>query len=238
MLSAVLRTAVEWGHLRENPARGVSLPTLTTVRPKWVLTTQQAVALLGGLPPLARALVGVALLTGLRRGELFGLRWMDVDELGGSLWVRQAVYEGTVSTPKTAAGTRRVPLSQPALEVIAEWRRHQKMTTPEAFLFATRSGKPIHPNNVLRRWVYPTAEALGLPRPTWLTFRRTFSSWAHDRGVPGKVVAQLMGHANVNTTLNVYTQVLDGSVRTAADTIGNELFGIVQLPEKTKALTH
>ena len=52
---------------------------------------------------------------------------------------------------------------------------------------------------------------------TWLTFRRTYSSWAHEKGVPGKVVAQLMGHAKVDTTLNVYTQVLDASLRAAAD---------------------
>lgn len=48
-----------------------------------------------------------------------------------------------------------------------------------------------------------------------------------DKGVPGKVVAQLMGHANVDTTLNVYTQVLDGSLRAAVDTVGTELFTIV-----------
>jgi hypothetical protein len=58
---------------------------------------------------------------------------------------------------------------------------------------------------------------LGLKRATWLTFRRTYSSWAHDKGVPGKVIAQIMGHAKVDTTLNIYTQVLDGSLRTAAD---------------------
>jgi hypothetical protein len=51
--------------------------------------------------------------------------------------------------------------------------------------------------------------------------------WSHDRGVPGKVVAQLMGHANVDTTLNVYTQVLDGSLRDAVDKVGSELFTIV-----------
>lgn len=54
VLSAVLRTAVKWGHLQENPARGVDLPTLRTVRPKWVLTPAQAAALLAELPPLAR----------------------------------------------------------------------------------------------------------------------------------------------------------------------------------------
>jgi integrase len=74
VLSAVLRTAVKWGHLQENPARDVDLPTLTNVRPKWVLTVPRAAALLEALPPLPRTMAGVALLSGLRRGELFALR--------------------------------------------------------------------------------------------------------------------------------------------------------------------
>ena len=85
----------------------------------------------------------------------------------------------------------------------------------------------MSPNNVLRRAIFPACKALGLPNATWLTFRRTYSSWSHDKGVPGKVVAQLMGHANVDTTLNVYTQVLDGSLRAAVDRVGSELFTIV-----------
>jgi len=89
------------------------------------------------------------------------------------------------------------------------------------------SGKPISPNNVLRRWVFPACEALTLRRATWLTFRRTYSSWAHDKGVPGKIVAELMGHTNVDTTLNVYTQVLDACVRNAVAKVGDELFTIV-----------
>jgi len=66
-----------------------------------------------------------------------------------------------------------------------------------------------------------------MPRATWLTFRRTYSSWAHEKGVPGKVVAELMGRAKVDTTVNVYTQVIDGSKRVAAQ-VGNGLFAIVR----------
>jgi len=58
VLSALLRTAVKWGHLPENPARGVDLPALRTVRPKWVLTVQQASRLLDALPPLGRTMRG------------------------------------------------------------------------------------------------------------------------------------------------------------------------------------
>ena len=95
---------------------------------------------------------------------------------------------------------------------------------------ARASGQSISPNNVLRRNVFPACTRPGLPRATWLTFRRTYSSWSHDRGVPGKVVAQLMGHAHVDTTLNVYTQVLDGSLRNAVEQVGGELFTIVHKP--------
>jgi integrase len=63
----------------------------------------------------------------------------------------------------------------------------------------------------VRRWIVPACEALGISRVSWLTLRPTYSSWAHEKGVPGKVIAQLMGHAKVDTTLNVYTQVVDGA---------------------------
>jgi integrase len=54
----------------------------------------------------------------------------------------------------------------------------------------------------------------------------TYASWAHDLGIPGKVIAQLMGHAKVDTTLNVYAQVLDDSVRDAALRVGSKLITI------------
>ena len=119
-----------------------------------------------------------------------------------------------------------------------EWKLRAARTETDALVFSTRRGTAIAPNNVLRRAIFPACEALGLPRATWLTFRRTYSSWSHDKGVPGKVVAQLMGHANVDTTLNVYTQVLDGSLRAAVEKVGGELFTIVHRPDKAGALTH
>jgi integrase len=179
-----------------------------------------------------------ALLSGLRRGELFALRWKDLDEQMRVLHVREAVYEGTFDTPKTEAGLRKIPLCEAALQCIAEWRQHVNKTDPEQLVFSTRSGRPISPNNVLRRWVFPACVALKLPNATWLTFRRTYSSWLHDKHVPAKVVAQLLGHARVDTTLNVYTQVFDESRRAAVEAVGTELFRIVQKPAGATELVH
>ena len=169
---------------------------------------------------------------------MFALRWRDLDEQDRTLAVREAVYEGRFDTPKTQAGIRQIPLSDAALKLAADWRARIKEIDPDALVFSTWSGKSISPNNVLRRQVFPACDALGLKRVTWLTLRRTYSSWAHEKGVPGKVVAQLMGHAKVDTTLNVYTQVIDGALRTAVDKVGSELFTIVHKPETGVELTH
>ena len=94
-------------------------------------------------------------------------------------------------------------------------------------MFCTWSGKSISPNNVVRRWIALACDTLGIQRVISLTLRRTYSSWAHEKGVPAKVIAQLMGHAKIDMTLNVYTQVIDGSLRRAADTVvaaSNQVF--------------
>jgi len=235
VLSAVLRTAVKWGHIGENPATGVDLPKLKTVRPKYALTLEQASRLLSSLSPIAKTLVGLDILTGLRRCELFALRWRSINWLTNELAVTEAVYEGEFGTPKTDAGNRVLPLSESAIELLSHWKANAKRTSPDDLVFCTRSGKSISPNNILRRFVFPVCDELGLPKVTWLTFRRTYSSWSHDKGIPSKVTAELMGHTNVDVTLNVYTQVMDKSLRVAAETVGQELFSIVQSGEKEVA---
>ena len=233
VLSAVLRTAVSWNHISDNPAQGVSLPKLVPKRPKAVLTPKQAADLLLELPLKTRTMVALAILSGLRRGELLALRWKAVDESTASIRVSEAVYEGHFDSPKTAAGNRTVPLSERMLELLLDWKARVRQTDPEDLVFGTRNGTPVSSNNLIRRQIQPTCEKLGLPRCTWLTFRRTFSSWSHQSGIPDKVIAELMGHANVYTTLNVYTQVMDESRRTAAGKIGSTLFSIVQFPGRS-----
>ena len=221
VLSTILTKAVSWGYLAENPAHGVDMPQLVPVRPRIALTVQQAQQLLKKRPLRSRTMVGLSLLTGLRRGEIFALRWGSVGE--DTIKVKEAVYRGVFDAPKTPTSRRVIPLCQAALELLAEWRLAARRSGPDDLVFGTRIGKPLSPNNELRRNVYPACEELGLPRSSWLTFRRTYSSWAHDGGVPDKVIARLMGHANVRTTLNVYTQVMDASIRVAAEKVG-ELF--------------
>ena len=99
-----------------------------------------------------------------------------------------------------------------------------KRTKPSDYIFATRKGKPVSGNLILRRHVYPACEALGFPRADWLTFRRTFDNWLHKNGIPAKDIAEMMGHAEVKMQF-VYTVGMDENKRIAADRLGKELGG-------------
>jgi integrase len=235
VLSAVLRAAVKWGHLESCAGRRSADPQMRASemgigeRPGYLAADRLAATCTDdgrvGNPHGSSTRRAVrAALEGHRRAGAFA------EGPRGRLrrYVRNA--EDWRGVTADSALRQRAAVSR-------RMENHVKDTEPGALVFATRVGKPISPNNLLRRSIFPLCERLGLPHATWLTFRRTYSSWSHDKGVPGKVVAQLMGHANVDTTLNVYTQVLDGSARDAVEKIGGELFTIVHRPELVGALT-
>jgi len=100
---------------------------------------------------LPQTMVGLCILNGLRRGELFALRWRNFDGNQRLLSINEAVYEGIFDTPKTSASIRQLPLSDLSISLINDWKQLAKSTNPDSLIFSTRSGKPISPNNVLKR---------------------------------------------------------------------------------------
>jgi integrase len=182
----------------------------------------QAAQVLNGLPPCPQCAVALALLTGMRRGELFALRWKDFDESAGVLTIERAVYDKVFDSPKTEKSRRLVPLSGSAMTFLVEWRRLSKRTAPDDFIFSGRKGVMRDQARMLRDHIKPACEALELPRATWLTFRRTFSSWGEAQGVGAKIRAELMGHSpEMNQT--VYTKVIPSTLRDAVEVVGREL---------------
>ena len=145
--------------------------------------------------------------------------------------VRQTSVSQSIPN-QLARGADLPTLSQRAWSICCE-RGGNEPTGRNPMTWSSRSS----PANASRRrtccgqWVLPACSTLGLPNATWLTFRRTYSSWAQANGVPGKVLADLMGHAKVDTSLNVYAQVIDGAKRAAAEKVSGELFTIAHKPE-------
>jgi integrase len=232
VLSTILTKAVQWEYIPSNPASGVELPQLVTVCAKWVLTPDQAQQLLSMLSPLPKILVAIAIMTGVRRGELFALRWKCFDESKTTLAIREAIYDGVIDTPKTTKSVRIVPLSSELVRLLQDWQKRVLRSGPEDFIFGTADGKqPKDENQIMRDHIRPACAKLGLPSVSWLTFRRTFATWADQNGVSAKQRGELMGNsAEVNNA--VYTQVTERALRSAVERVSAELSASKPVTEK------
>ncbi len=222
-LRGLLSTAVEWEWIPDgkNPAAGrLRLPERVPVRELRIPTSTEFRKLVGGLDQPYRAIVLIAGLSGLRRGELAALRWNDLE--GTKLRVDEAVYRGHLGTPKSPKSRRVVSVPPQVLEVLEEWRVQCKFTQPEDFMFSIRTNSPIDLNRVLERLIKPTAEKLGLPRFSWHDFRHAYTTWGREAGVEAEVMRDQVGHASVAMTQDVYTHF--GDRTTAANRIGAYVF--------------
>lgn len=205
LLSKVLGTAASWGYLSENPARGVKMPEKTQKRPSRALTAEEVRRLLAVLKEPVHLLAFLAVMTGLRIGELLALRWGRIDLLAGTLSVKETCYRGRFGTPKTRASRRQVPLSPAVVRALLNYHQQSTETSSDALVFATRKGTPLNPGNLRKRNLRPACERAGLRPIDWHTLRHTHSTLLHLQGTPLKVAQAQLGHSRLATTLEVYT---------------------------------
>lgn len=177
----------------------------------------------------------LALATGMRRGELCGLRWGDVDLDAGTVTVvstRVAAERVVVGEPKTAAGARVVSLDAGTLGALQSWRRRQleeRLAAGEAWedhglVFVDELGRPPHPETVTRWWREAVARA-GVPAIRLHDARHTADTVLLRAGVPVKVVSQRLGHADVAVTMRVYQHVTRQDDQAAADALSRAFSG-------------
>jgi len=224
VLSTVLSKAVEWKRIPSNPAFRVRLPKLKPIRQQYVLDYREARDLLQVLPIRPRIAVLLALVTGARRGELFALRWKHFNPVARELSIAEAIYDSVIDTPKTEKSVRRIPLAASVVDVLSEWQFQAKYAKSEDFILAGRKGIPGDHARILRDHIKPACEGLGIPRATWLTFRRTWATWADGKGITPKMRGELMGNSAVINE-EVYTKVLPESLRHAVEVVGRDLLG-------------
>ena len=166
-------------------------------------------------------MVLVAVLTGLRRSELFALRWGAVDLDKGVLEVRESVYNGQFSTPKTHSSMRRIPLSSP---VVAMLRKSQPgKRGPNDLVFASRTGTPLRPENILKREIRPACDRLDMPRVGWHTFRHTHATLLHELGESVKTAQAILGHSDIGTTLQIYTHAVQETMSKAEERLAQKM---------------
>jgi integrase len=230
VLHKALSDAVKRKHLPANPADAVDLPTWN--RPDLnVWDERQAATFLNFVEstddPMS-ALWRLLLATGLRRGELLGLTWDDVDLVGGYLTVVRSRGTSGVDTPKTKKGRRTISLDAGTVDALARWKDRQEAAEvvfgawPSPWVATDLDGRPIQPQAFTRRF-QSAAKRAGLPVPRLHDGRHTAATLALQAGVPIHVVSGRLGHEQVSTTLDVYAAYLPLADRDAALRIGQLL---------------
>ena len=233
LLSGILETAVEYGYLTMNPARGVKFPQQAEREAPAIIAGADFAKLLNEVDEPYRTMVELIAATGLRIGELLAVRWRALDLEVGTLAVRESVYEGKFQRPKTSKSRRTIPLGP---HTIASLKGHRDRSTrkgDDALVFPNKSGEPLRESKLLERVLQPAAERAGLGRVTWHQFRHIHSSLLNDLRVPVKIAQEQLGHASISTTLNIYTHVVDASHRAAIEQVERQLFPTVPKSQRS-----
>jgi integrase len=180
---------------------------------------------------VAYTAVMVAAVTGLRRSEIRGLKWSDIDF--ENLWIslRQGVVRGHVTGLKTEASKKGIPIPQDLADILTEWRRKSKYKDQDDWVFAGESNKgktPLWLDIMMQNYIRPAVKAAKITKVVgWHTFRRSLASLLATKGEQIKVVQELLRHANSSTTQDLYQQADVGAKR-EAQSHTSELFLVKQ----------
>jgi integrase len=186
----------------------------------------------------------LAATTGMRRGEVLGLRWRDTDLDAGRVAIRQTLaavrdVDGdggrhllVFGEPKTAKGRRTVPLPPQTVAVLRAHRKAQAAERLQAgpdytdrdLVFAEPDGTPIHPDKFRKRFEVRIGRS-GLPPVRFHDLRHTYATLALQAGVHAKVVPEILGHANIGITLDTYSHAIPAMQESAAATVARLVFG-------------
>lgn len=233
-----LGDAVRWGTAQRNAAQFASPPKLSASRREMkTWTAEQLRAFLDYASDHDyHPAFYLSANTGMRRGEILGLRWGDIDFEANRLSVRQTVitvdYEIRVGGPKTERGRRSIALDSKTVAVLKAHAKRQKkdrLALAEHYqdhdlVFPRADGRPLHPDLFSQMFDRAVASS-GLPRVRLHDLRHTHATLALAAGVHPKVVSERLGHSSVSFTLDVYSHAIPAMQEDAAEKVAGLVFG-------------
>jgi integrase len=167
--------------------------------------------LLANLTDPCNTIVAVAVLTGMRTGEILALRWKRLDFERGTVEVAESYSNGQFGTPKTRSSRRVIPMSKPLRDSLEAHKVRCKRTGPEELVFCTATGTPLSSANLYNRVLAPTYDRLGISRVSWHSCRHTNATLLGEVGESVKTAQAILGHLDLETTLNTYMHAIPDS---------------------------
>jgi len=241
LISTVLNKAVEWEVIKENKARLIKPPKVKAKEIAFLDEAQVEVLTreLCKAPVQEAMMIKMFLLTGMRRGEMCGLEWKDIDFDKKTLSIQRAsqyLAEKGIFTkePKTATSKRSMPISNTTAELLRNyrvWQEDKKLIFGDDWnvadrLFTTIDGLPIHPDTVTG-WFHKFIQRIGLPKVSVHGLRHTFITLLISKGVDIVTVSNLAGHSMPSTTINMYAHAVSERKASAVEAVGDLFSGMM-----------
>lgn len=236
VLKMVMRTAVVDKRLRDNPA-GYVKRLRQPPREMDFLDPAEIRRLLEASPPKYHALFATAIFTGSRQGELFALRWGDIDLNRGIVFILRSYHPDQGFTePKTESSRRSISMSPELVNILMEHGGNSDRK-PDDLVFPNKVGGPMDRGNLIQRGFYPALEGAGLRRIRFHDLRHTYATCLIALGENVKFIQASMGHANISTTLDDYGHLFPETSRGVGGRFDKLVFSddVPPLPRKGSA---
>jgi len=188
-----------------------------------ILTSDEVQGLLANLRFRERTLVLLAVTTGLRRSELFALKWKDVDFQAKQIYVTRSIVQNVIGVCKTESSQKPVPAHDDLTKALCEWHRQTPYQSLDSWVFASpakQGRRPYLAQQIMQRHILPVARKLGITkRIGWHTFRHTYSTLLRSTGAELKIMQELLRHSTIRVTLDTYTQAVTTEKRNAQEAV-------------------
>ena len=220
IIHKAMKQAVRWKLIPHNIADDVDAPRGPKTEVGSLTPKQVKELLSAASDDRLEALYVLAVSTGMRRGELLGLQWQDIDFDAGTLRVRRTLNRGTTTPPKSSKANRMIKLPQIALEAL----KNQTRVEGSVWVFSTANCTPVSERNLHSQYWKKIKQKAGLlPHTKFHSLRHTAATLLLAKNVNPKIVADLLGHSSIKITLDTYSHVLPDMQSTAADSMDDAL---------------
>jgi integrase len=211
-LNQIMNYAVKHHYINYNPVSSAERPRDQRDQDEkeaiQVLTPGQITALLIKTERYEfKVLFQLAVFSGARESELFGLRWHDIDLQNSQIEIKRSYNGGRWYPPKSKASRRKIDIGPSMMAELKRWRLKSVYSDDSDLVFPNNAGNPLDPNELVRRHYYPALETAELPRIRFHDLRHTYSLKI-EQGENIIYISNQMGHSKVSTTLDIYGHMI------------------------------